>query len=73
VAHVIKGGGEVDISEFGILTASGRRLEGVGVVPDVNVPLTLDDLRHHQDAALREAVAVLNSSSRVANETLPRR
>ena len=73
VAHAVKGGGEVDISEFGILTASGRKLEGVGVVPDVGVPLTLEDLRNHHDATLREAVAVLNSSNRVATEALPRR
>jgi carboxyl-terminal processing protease len=73
VAHSVKGGGEIDISEFGIVTASGRKLEGVGVVPDVIVPLTLDDLRHHHDATLREAVAVLNSSSRVASQTSPRR
>jgi C-terminal processing protease CtpA/Prc len=55
------------------LTASGRKLEGVGVVPDVSVPLTLEDLRSHHDATLREAVAVLNSSSRVADEAPPRR
>jgi len=62
VAHKVRGGAEVDISEFGILTAKSRRLEGIGIVPDVAVPLTLDDLRHHHDAALREAVAILNSS-----------
>lgn len=68
VAHSIRGGGEIDISEFGILTASGRKLEGVGVIPDVRVPLTLDDLRHHHDASLTEALAVLNSSNHVARE-----
>jgi carboxyl-terminal processing protease len=68
VAHPVKGGGEVDISEFGILTASGRKLEGVGVMPDVKVPLTLDDLRHHHDATLTEALAVLNSSSHLARQ-----
>lgn len=68
VAHQVRGGGEIDISEFGILTASGRKLEGVGVMPDVRVPLTLDDLRHHHDATLTEALAVLNSSSRVARQ-----
>jgi carboxyl-terminal processing protease len=68
VAHPVKGGGEIDISEFGIVTASGRKLEGVGVMPDVRVPLTLEDLRHHHDATLTEAQAVLNSSSRVARQ-----
>lgn len=66
VAHPVKGGGEMDVSEFGIVTASGRKLEGIGVMPDVTVPLTLEDLRHHHDATLTEALAVLNSSSHVA-------
>jgi carboxyl-terminal processing protease len=68
VAHPVKGGGEIDVSEFGIVTASGRKLEGVGVMPDVRVPLTLDDLRHHHDATLTEALAVLTSSSHVAKQ-----
>ncbi|HYL14752.1 MAG TPA: S41 family peptidase [Terriglobales bacterium] len=63
IAHRVKGGGELDISEFNILTAKGNRLEGTGVMPDVPVPLTLEDLRRHHDATLREAVAVLNSSN----------
>jgi carboxyl-terminal processing protease len=68
VAHPVKGGGEIDVSEFGIVTASGRKLEGVGVMPDVRVPLTLEDLRHHHDATLTEALAVLNSSSHLARQ-----
>ena len=68
VAHPVKGGGEIDISEFGIVTASGRKLEREGILPDVRVPLTLDDLRHHHDATLSQAVAVLNSSSHVARQ-----
>ena len=63
IAHGVKGGGEVDISEFGIITAKGHRLEGTGVTPDVAVPLTLEDLRNHHDAALQKAVAILNSSA----------
>lgn len=62
VGHRVKGGGELDISEFAILTARGRKLEGTGVIPDVSVPLTLADLRNRRDAALDEAVVVLNKS-----------
>jgi carboxyl-terminal processing protease len=62
IAHRVKGGGELDISEFNLLTAQGKRLEGHGVTPDVVVPLTLEDLRNRHDATLRQAVAVLNSS-----------
>lgn len=63
VPHRVKGGGEVDISEFNVLTAKGNRLEGTGVVPDVTVPLTLEDLRDRHDATLRQAVAILHTSS----------
>ena len=66
VAHSVRNGSEVDISEFGIVTGQGLRLEGSGVSPDVTVPLTLHDLREHYDATLREGVAVLNSSARTA-------
>jgi carboxyl-terminal processing protease len=61
VAHKVKGGGEVDISEFAITTAKGRRLEGTGVVPAVTVPLTLGSLRQHRDATLERAEAMLQS------------
>jgi C-terminal processing protease CtpA/Prc len=62
----VEGNGEVDISEFGVITAKGKRLEGAGVMPDVEVPLSLFDLRQHYDATLRKAVSILNSSTRVA-------
>lgn len=63
VPHKIRGGGELDISEFAIVTGKNKRLEGVGVVPDVAVPLTLADLRQHRDGALERAEAVLASGS----------
>lgn len=63
VHHKVKGGGEVDISEFNVLTAKGRRLEGSGVLPDVAVALTLEDVRERHDATLRQAVAILHTSS----------
>ena len=55
----LKGGSELDVSEVGFTTAKGRRLEGVGVIPDKPVPLTLADLRAHRDAALEAAEKVL--------------
>jgi carboxyl-terminal processing protease len=63
IAHRVRGGGEVDISEFAIVTAKGHKLEGTGVVPDVTVPLTLYDLRSHRDAALQQAVMILNKAA----------
>ena len=64
VAHKVKGGGEVDISEFAIVTSKDKRLEGIGVMPDVVVPLRLADLRQHRDAALEEAEKVLQAEAR---------
>ncbi len=55
----LKGGGELDVSEVGFTTAQGHRLEGVGVIPDKPVPLTLADLRARRDAALEAAEKVL--------------
>jgi carboxyl-terminal processing protease len=64
VAHKVKGGGEVDISEFSIITSQGKRLEGLGVLPDLPVPLTINDLRQHRDGALEEAQRVLDAHAR---------
>jgi carboxyl-terminal processing protease len=54
-----KGGGQLRFSTRSYLTPSGRELEGVGVVPDVTVALTLADLRAGRDAALEAAEALL--------------
>jgi C-terminal processing protease CtpA/Prc len=64
VAHKVKGGGEVDISEFSIITSQDKRLEGLGVIPDLPVPLTINDLRQHRDGALEEAQRVLDAHAR---------
>lgn len=69
VAHTVKGGGELDISEFAIVTGKDRTLEGSGVLPDIAVPLRLQDLRQHRDATLTAAVAALQSSPNLRTET----
>jgi carboxyl-terminal processing protease len=51
----LKGGGDLTLSEFGFITAKGKKLEGAGVVPDKIVPLNLKDIRRGRDAALEEA------------------
>jgi len=63
VPHKVKGGAEVDISEFAIVTSKDKRLEGVGVIPDVAVPLTLADVRQHRDSALESAIEMLRKSN----------
>ena len=55
----LKGGGELDISEIGFVTPTGRRLEGEGVTPDKSVTLTLKDFQSGRDAALDEAEVYL--------------
>jgi carboxyl-terminal processing protease len=54
-----KGGSQLLFSTRTYLTPGGRELEGVGVTPDVQVPLTLADLRAGRDAALEAAESLL--------------
>lgn len=51
----LKGGGDLTLSEFGFISAKGKRLEGSGVTPDRIVPLELKDIRAGRDRALEEA------------------
>ena len=55
----IPGGGELAYSEVGFVTPKGRRVEGVGVMPDKLVPLTQADLQVSRDRALEAAQELL--------------
>jgi carboxyl-terminal processing protease len=55
----VPGGGKLAYSELGYVLPDGRRIEGTGVVPDVPVPPTLEDLRLNRDRVLEAAVAQL--------------
>ncbi|HWM92721.1 MAG TPA: S41 family peptidase [Thermoanaerobaculia bacterium] len=55
----IKGGGELDISEIGLLSAKGRRIEGAGITPDKIVTPTIIDLQQQRDVPLEEAQKIL--------------
>ncbi len=57
-AHV-PGGAELAYSEVGFVLPNGKRIEGVGVIPDLEVPLTVDDLRQYRDRTLEQAQALL--------------
>ena len=46
------------------VTASGRRVEGIGVVPDEVVPLSLEGLRTGRDATLEAALRWLDQPER---------
>jgi carboxyl-terminal processing protease len=54
-------GGELQLSRDDYVTPKGRRIEGQGVVPDVVVSRTFDDVRQGRDHDLETAVALLKS------------
>jgi carboxyl-terminal processing protease len=55
----LPGGGELAYSEVGFVTQSGKRIEGEGVSPDIELPITLERIRSGRDFALEEAQRVL--------------
>lgn len=56
-------GARLDISAREYLTMHGEKLEGRGVIPDVRVDVTLDDLRARRDAVLEAADESLRAAS----------
>ena len=52
-------GGEIQVSGLDYATPGGRRLDGEGVVPDVETPFTLADFRTGADPDLDAALRVL--------------
>jgi carboxyl-terminal processing protease len=61
----VPGGGELAYSEIGMVSMKGHRIEREGVVPDIEIPLTAEDLRINRDRALEAAVEVLRKDQRV--------
>jgi carboxyl-terminal processing protease len=59
--HILPDGGQLDVSEMDYRTASGARLEGVGIAPDEKIPLEIKDLRAGRDRALEQAIQFLKS------------
>jgi C-terminal processing protease CtpA/Prc len=55
----VPGGGKLAYSEVGFVFPDGKRIEGVGVVPDVPVPMAVADLLVNRDRGLEAAQAVL--------------
>ena len=52
-------GGQVQVPTHDFMRIDGRRIEGVGVEPDIEVMPTLDDVRAGRDPALERALAEL--------------
>lgn len=57
-------GAALAISEIGLVSGLGRRIEGEGVVPDLTVPLRLADLGSGADRALDAALRLLEARGR---------
>jgi carboxyl-terminal processing protease len=55
----VPGGGRLAYSEVGFVLPDGQRVEGTGVIPDVPVPVSSQDLAVNRDRALETAVAEL--------------
>jgi carboxyl-terminal processing protease len=55
----IPGGGELAYSEVAFTNSKGNGVEGEGVMPDLLVPLTVEDLRLQRDRAFEDAQALL--------------
>jgi len=51
----VPGGGKLAYSEVGFVFSDGRQVEGVGVPPDMPVPVTIADLLAERDRALEVA------------------
>jgi len=63
----LKGGGELAVSELGYISPKGKRLEGVGVIPDEAVSLTLSDLQRRRDATIEGAENALGTHLKTLN------
>lgn len=57
--HPLPDGGVLTLSEADFVTAGGRRIENVGLTPDVMAAVTQADRRAGRDAAMTAAVALL--------------
>ena len=60
----LQNGGALAISEIGLVSGLGQRIEGIGVRPDVAVELSLSDFREGRDPVLQEAVRQLAAAGR---------
>jgi len=59
----LPGGGQLAYSELGYLTSKGRKIEGEGVIPNIEVPLTREDIVSNRDRTLEAAEAFLKQQT----------
>jgi carboxyl-terminal processing protease len=65
----IPGGGQLAYSEMGFITPKGKRVEGEGVSPDIEVKLTQADFAANRDRALEAAVVFLQQKTALSKST----
>jgi carboxyl-terminal processing protease len=58
----LPGGGLLAYSEIGFVSPKGKRVEGEGIAPDLEIPLTTSDLVMNRDRTLEAAVKFLQES-----------
>jgi len=58
----VPGGGEMAYSEVGFVLTNGKRIEGEGVMPDHEVPVSIHDLVVSRDRALETAQEILRKA-----------
>lgn len=63
----IPGGGDLAYSEVGFEMSNGKRIEGEGVIPNHEIPLTVPDLQTNRDRGLELAEEILRSMPRRAS------
>ncbi len=62
----IPGGGQLAYSEMGFVTPKGKRVEGEGITPDVELPLARADIVMNRDRALEAAITFLKNKTSIA-------
>lgn len=60
----LPGGGQLAYSELGFVTPKGRRIEGEGVKPDIEISLFRNDILFGRDRALEAAEAFLSARAK---------
>jgi carboxyl-terminal processing protease len=59
----VPGGAQMAYSEIGFVTKTGGRVEGDGVIPDIEVKMTREDYLLNRDRVLERAVALLTEKT----------
>ena len=60
----LPGGGQLAYSEIGFVSPKGKRIEGEGVAPDIEIKLTREDILLNRDRTLEAAEALLKNKTK---------